>query len=198
MKHRETHPVDDMLRRATERLTVGNPDPHWEVLRNMLDQALPATPSPPGQVATPESPSRPGPAGWWWRGIGLLALGAVISLWWWSDGNAAAHRQEIPDTPPAIGESLPSPAPPDEITAGSRTDTRPQRTGQPPREQAVSGDEGLTPSLVSEDAPSTAPAAAEVQPDSAGTTGERPLPIAPADSLRQPERPGKKKKFLFW
>lgn len=195
MRHRESHTVDDTLRRAAERLPVGEPTPHWEALRSELDQALPPGPPPQGQTAAPQDQPVPGPAGWWWRGIGLLTLGTVLSLWWWSSTNAALSRQDTL----APAENTPTMHLP---ATTSRRESEITETGRPTARTIGPASENPGRNVAGDGAAASA----------ANTLMEDRLPdvilqdsselpvIQPSasDTLVQPERSGKKKKFLFW
>lgn len=187
--------MDDTLRRTAERLQVGDPTPHWEALRNELDQALPAGPPPQGQAAAPLDQPVPGPAGWWWRGIGLLTLGTVLSLWWWSSTNAALSRQDtlapaentptmhLPATTSRRESEIPGTSLPAARTIGPASEN-------PGRNVAGDGAAASAANTLMEDR----------LPDVIlQDSSELPV-IQPSasDTLVQPERSGKKKKFLFW
>jgi hypothetical protein len=198
MKHRDTHPVDDILRRSADQLPVGDPTLHWEALRRNLDQAPPPGQTPQGHASGPDSRPMPGPANWWMRGLGIMALGTIITLWWWSAGNAAASRHSSPSSIGTAVENITIPSSPSKVAGTMPTETPPVVPFQGPADQQALEVAGSATRQDAGDVPLNDPAATNPLRDTAEQYLIHAAPSPPVDTLPHPASPGKKKKFLFW
>jgi len=193
------HPVDEHMRQAAQRLPVDDPGADWKALRQQLDlgsaPGTPATDASAGTGAQSDRHPAPGPSGWWWRGLGLLSLGALIFLWWWS----AASPTSVPPN------RTPSSATSHSVLPGETDARKDIQSLAPVKTESLQPGRNATPpvskqifSAEPQEQAETNQRQGDLMPDSASHPLHLDTPPAQTDSLPPAAAPSKKKKHIFW